>query len=352
MTICPNVREEQWGRIIYDPESDEFQGYVVGDDVNTSTTRPISAGCLVTRKCDLKCDYCYGNDESLPKKEITPEEWGEIFSHLKKLGLMRVDLSGGEPTLRNDLPRIAEAALDVGLYVVISTNGRRLSGNGPTGFPDVRWHVSMDSGFSEIHESSRLLRSLAPSRGSFEETSAFISKCIQQKLTVRALTCIGHHNCDGLFALGEHLAMLGVQEWNISKILRAGRAQKAYAERFPVNDNYLLEQIHDLRAAFPFLRIRYSNRTDQDGYFLLVLPDGSMATQYTDGRDKVVLGKALEMNLASLQNHPEFHIEGHCRKWIASFLDWRPGLADMGPDILSPTGPVQTDMEMHRSHAL
>jgi hypothetical protein len=117
------------------------------------------------------------------------------------------------------------------------------------------------------------------------------------------LTCIGQHNTDALFALGEHLALIGVRDWNISRILRAGRAHRDYARLWETSDQAALDQVCDLRSAFPFIRIRYSNRTTQDGYFLLVLPDGSLATQYTDGRDKVRLGSALGMSLAQLQNH-------------------------------------------------
>lgn len=335
MTATVTARDEDWGRIVYDPESDEFEGHVSNEGAAICISKPISAGCLVTRRCDLRCSFCYGDDESLPKEEMTVKEWAGVFRHLRQLGLMRVDLSGGEPTIRPDLPQIAQAALDEGLNVVISTNGRRLAEEGPVGFPRVRWHVSMDSGFAEIHEASRLLRNFKASRGGFEATSQFISRCRERDLTVRVLTCLGHHNRDGLFALGEHLALLGVEEWNISRILRAGRAQLAYEERFWVSDDYVLEQVHDLRTAFPFIRIRYSNRTDQDGYFLLVLPNGVLATQYTNGRDKVLLGSALEMSLAKLQTHPQFHLNTHGMKWVAAFLEWQPFHPAVDTDLWS-----------------
>jgi MoaA/NifB/PqqE/SkfB family radical SAM enzyme len=333
-------RDENWGRVVYHPGSDEFEGHVFDEASNVCIGRPISAGCLVTGRCDLKCAFCYGNDEALPKEDIAVEEWRKIFEHMRAWGLMRVDLSGGEPTLRHDLPQIAQAAVDAGLNVVISTNGRRLCEKGPVEFPRIRWHVSMDSGFAEIHESSRLLRSLKASEGSFERTSKFIRKCLQEDLTVRVMTCLGHHNVDGLFALGEHLALLGVGEWNISRILRAGRAQPSYSEYFSVSEDYVLEQIHDLREAFPFMRIRYSNRTNQDGYFLLVLPDGSLATQYTDGRDKVVLGKVLQIELNALQNHPDFNLDKHGRKWIFANLGWQSVELLPTSGLLQPTSPL------------
>ena len=125
-------------------------------------------------------------------------------------------------------------------------------------------------------------------------------------------------------ALGERLALLGVKEWNISRILRAGRAQVGYEDHFQINNEYILEELYDLPAAFPFIRIRYSNRINQDGYFLLVLPDGSLATQYSDERDKIVLGKVLEITKQNLQTHPAFDLQKPKKKWLAATLSWQP----------------------------
>jgi MoaA/NifB/PqqE/SkfB family radical SAM enzyme len=321
MIAC--VRNEPWGRIAYDHNADEFEAHV---RVQRSpvTSRPLSAGCLVTGRCNLGCAFCYGNEEGLPNTEVDVSAWGRIFQHMRSWGLMRVDLSGGEPTLRRDLPDIAVSAIAEGLQVVISTNGLTPANREGLAFPRLRWHVSIDSGEAEIHERSRLLRCLTPSNSSFERTSAFIARRLDAGDAVRVLTCIGQHNKDALFALGEHLALLGVRDWNISRILRAGRAQRDYARLCEISDQAALNQVWDLRSAFPFIRIRYSNRTTQDGYFLLVLPDGSLATQYTDGRDKVRLGNALDMSLAQLQNHPMFNMAEHGRKWIAAMLEWQP----------------------------
>src|SRR5262249_50811970 len=153
--------------------------------------RPLSVGCLLTGRCNLRCAFCYGNDEGLPKTEMNPEEWSNVFMHMKSWGLMRVDLSGGEPTIREDIGRIARAAVDAGLSAVLSTNGLLLK-NGPEGLAhQLRIHVSLDSGFEAVHEGSRLLRSLRPSYSSFERTKQFISKCLERWYRVRVLTCVG-----------------------------------------------------------------------------------------------------------------------------------------------------------------
>ena len=317
------TRDESWGQLIYEPDLDEFEACVRGDVPAIQIDRPVSAGCLVTGRCNLKCQYCYGNDESLPKQEMSTSEWARVFRRLRSWGLMRVDLSGGEPTIRNDITQIAQSAMDAGLIVVLSTNGLPLSRKASLLPPlSVRLHISMDSGFADVHETSRIRRDMRPSTGSMKTVLEVAERAVNIGYRVRVLTCIGSHNYLGLIELAERLAIAGINEWNISRVVAAGRAKLGDEHRWAVDDTVVLEQVHAIRDCFPWMRIRYSNRTMQDGYFLLVLPDGSLATQYTDGRDKVVLGSIRSMTLDALQNHSEFDLGLHGRKWISATTEF------------------------------
>jgi MoaA/NifB/PqqE/SkfB family radical SAM enzyme len=322
------ARSEAWGHVAYERTTDEFHAITNGPARSIILSRPISAGCLITPRCNLRCGFCYGNLEQLPRDELSPRKWSELFIHMsQEWGLMRVDLSGGEPTLRQDCTEIATAALDAGLQVVLSTNGLVWHQHGPKNLPrSIGLHISMDSGFEEVHERSRLLPMLRPSTKSFEKVSAFICHALDYGHRVRVLTCIGQHNADSLFALAEHIAKIGVLEWNISRILRAGRALGDFSTDWDVDGDALRAQIETIREAFPWITIRYSNRVDQNGYFLLVLPNGMAATQYTDERNKVALGDVMSLTLRDLQTSSVFDLVQHCRKWIAAVLDPQPML--------------------------
>ncbi len=80
----------------------------------------------VTRRCDLNCRFCFANGGG--KKE---PPFAQVKSWLFKLaepGKTFVQLSGGEPTMRDDLPEIVAAAKEAGCrYVQLNSNGIRLA---------------------------------------------------------------------------------------------------------------------------------------------------------------------------------------------------------------------------------
>ena len=90
----------------------------------------------VTDRCNFRCRYCmprevFGADfEFLPRDEIlTFEEIARIAGITAQLGVRKIRLTGGEPTLRAELPELVrllkEAAPAVEL--AMTTNGSRLT---------------------------------------------------------------------------------------------------------------------------------------------------------------------------------------------------------------------------------
>jgi uncharacterized radical SAM superfamily Fe-S cluster-containing enzyme len=81
----------------------------------------------VTSRCNLNCRYCFA-DQGSSNDDPTFEEIRESLFNLTEKGKTLVQLSGGEPTMRNDLPEIIKAAKEAGAkYVQLNTNGIRLS---------------------------------------------------------------------------------------------------------------------------------------------------------------------------------------------------------------------------------
>jgi cyclic pyranopterin phosphate synthase len=85
----------------------------------------------VTDRCNFRCLYCMPEQglEWLPKRDIlTYEEITAIVSQLAPLGLRRLRVTGGEPTIRPDLVKLIAMLRAVpGIEdIALSTNGVRL----------------------------------------------------------------------------------------------------------------------------------------------------------------------------------------------------------------------------------
>lgn len=80
----------------------------------------------VTDNCNLSCEFCLAN-QCNGKENLTFEEISKSLINVIDKGKTLVQLSGGEPTTRNDLPEIIKVAKQLGAkYVQLNSNGVRL----------------------------------------------------------------------------------------------------------------------------------------------------------------------------------------------------------------------------------
>lgn len=90
----------------------------------------------VTDRCNFRCTYCmpkevFGRDHAfLPKSQILSfEELARIARIFVGLGVEKIRVTGGEPLLRRDLPKLIEmlAAIDGLKDLTLTTNGSALA---------------------------------------------------------------------------------------------------------------------------------------------------------------------------------------------------------------------------------
>lgn len=95
--------------------------------------RPLrSLRLSVTDRCNLRCKYCMPEEEYvwLPREDVlTFEEMTTLTGYFTDLGVDKVRLTGGEPLLRRDLPRLVRLLLQNRRIkeIALTTNGILLS---------------------------------------------------------------------------------------------------------------------------------------------------------------------------------------------------------------------------------
>jgi pyrroloquinoline quinone biosynthesis protein E len=78
----------------------------------------------LTHRCPLQCPYC-SNPLELHKAadELDTKTWFSVFDQAAELGVLQVHLSGGEPTLRDDLEDMVAHLTKRGIYANLITAG-------------------------------------------------------------------------------------------------------------------------------------------------------------------------------------------------------------------------------------
>lgn len=81
----------------------------------------------LTYRCPLRCPYCSNPvDYQTRKSELSTEDWVRVLTEAEALGVLSVNLTGGEPLLREDLEAIVAAGKRLDLYLNLITSGQPL----------------------------------------------------------------------------------------------------------------------------------------------------------------------------------------------------------------------------------
>jgi radical SAM protein with 4Fe4S-binding SPASM domain len=126
------VRFEKWGAwvklesmpalVALDRDGVRALGLDGGAAWDAIPTRPIEVHVAVTSRCAVGCEGCYldARPDGVEPPRATLEE---TFDALAREGVFTVAFGGGEPTLRDDIGDLADAARARGLTPVVTTSG-------------------------------------------------------------------------------------------------------------------------------------------------------------------------------------------------------------------------------------
>lgn len=117
--IYPELTEEKVTSVVTQIVAKEFHIPLAIKDKRSIETATIH----ITDGCNLRCKTCYKGAEKARADEMSTNDWIIFLRQFAELGGKIVTVSGGEPLERADCLEILETAKQLGLQVVLLTNG-------------------------------------------------------------------------------------------------------------------------------------------------------------------------------------------------------------------------------------
>jgi radical SAM protein with 4Fe4S-binding SPASM domain len=183
---------------------------------------PYRMDLALTYRCNNDCAHCY-NARARTFPEMDTGHWKLILSRLWDLGVPHIVFTGGEPTLRADLPELIAYAESLGQITGVNTNGRRLAD------PDyVRTLVSAGLDHIQITLESRspsLHGQMVGSPTAFAQTVKGIRNALGSPLFVMTNTTMLRTNLASMPDTLDFLAELGVPTIGLNALIYSGRGR-------------------------------------------------------------------------------------------------------------------------------
>ncbi len=210
----------------------------------------------ITKRCNLACEHCYLDADTLKNgqsNELSTAEINGLLDEVASRGTQTmVVLTGGEPLARKDLEEMIKYGSQLGLAMVVGTNGtlltsRRVASLKAAGALGLG--ISVDSLHKEQHDKFRGLQ------GSWQQTFQGIQHCREQNLSFQIHFTITRNNYTELDDIIKFSYDNGARVLNLFFLICTGRAESASdisAEQYEL----ILTQTISAQSEYPDMIIR------------------------------------------------------------------------------------------------
>jgi radical SAM protein with 4Fe4S-binding SPASM domain len=195
--------------------------------------RPYVVSWNLTYRCNLACEHCYldagpkplvGTQNFADRSELGTEECYKVIDEIAAFAPECLTiLTGGEPLLRRDILDIVRRAAERGLWVVVGTNGVRITENVAKHLAEAGARglsLSLDALDPDRHDRFRNVR------GAWQNTVDGAEILNRTALPFIVQTTAGSHNVDELEAIADFAyERLSAKVWNLYFLVPTGRGQ-------------------------------------------------------------------------------------------------------------------------------
>ena len=195
--------------------------------------RPYVISWNLTYRCNLACEHCYldaggtplvGTENFADRSELGTEDCFKVIDDIAAFAPECLTiLTGGEPLLRRDILEIVRRAAERDLWVVVGTNGVRITENVARRLADAGARglsLSLDALDPDCHDRFRNVR------GAWQNTVDGAEILNKTGLPFIVQTTAGSHNIGELEAIADFAHdRLAAKVWNLYFLVPTGRGQ-------------------------------------------------------------------------------------------------------------------------------
>jgi radical SAM protein with 4Fe4S-binding SPASM domain len=180
---------------------------------------PYRMDLALTYRCNNDCAHCY-NARPRDYPEMPTEKWEKVIDRVWELSIPHIVFTGGEPTLRDDLPDLIAHAESNGQITGLNTNARRLSDAKfveslvKSGLDHVQ--ITVESHDPEIHDQ------MVGKKGAWKQTIAGLRNVLDTPLYVMTNTTMLRNNSPYLADTLDFLAAEGVPTVGLNALIYSG----------------------------------------------------------------------------------------------------------------------------------
>lgn len=237
---------------------------------------PRSICIRITRKCNAACVFCQAPDTD--SATVTADDFEIILRALRHKGVESVKLSGGEPTVRGDLPHLLRLAAMNRIKPTVVTNGLRIRDS----LIAAGKEAAAEFKFSIHHYSEENDRIIG--RRGFK---AIVKNALQlrgEEIPLAVNTVITRHNIEIMTPMVQFAGRIGARK--ISFIPFVPRGRGLHHEKELELGLELLRKVHE--------SVRMLNESRRDGP---------------------------EVRIIDIRRRPYWIIENDCRLWIERYRE-------------------------------
>ncbi len=214
---------------------------------------PLRMDLALTFRCQNDCVHCYAGGPH-ETSELSKEQWKTVIDKLNEIGVFILTFTGGEPTLRDDLPELLMYAQNKGMVTGLISNGRKLKDKvyvdllEQSGLDFVQ--ITLESHKPQIHDK------MTNNKGSWKETVDGIKNVVQSQIYASTNTTLSKHNSDDFLTTIDFIKGLGVNAFGCNSLIYSGKAPNA-SDEFALTTDDLKVRLPQIREKAQMVGLKF-----------------------------------------------------------------------------------------------